>query len=166
MVFASYVFIGLWQHGEACGNVWVGGAPAGCFPVRDPLDLAVVAAAIVGACFGFLWWNTKPAKIILGDVGALALGGALAGLAVCTRTELLLALLGGLFVMNTVSVILQVASFRYRGGKRIFKMAPLHHHFELLGWPEPTVVVRFWIICGLFVLSGIAVFYGGWVAVR
>jgi phospho-N-acetylmuramoyl-pentapeptide-transferase len=166
MVFASYVFIGVWQHGEACGNLWSAGPPKGCYPVRDPLDLAIVAAAVVGACFGFLWWNTSPAQIFLGDTGALALGGALAGLAICTRTELLLAVLGGLFVMNTVSVFLQVSSYRYRGRKRIFKMAPLHHHFELLGWPEVTVVVRFWILCGLFVGAGIALFYAGWASVK
>lgn len=166
MVFGAYVFIGVWQHGQSCAAVGPAGAPAGCYPVRDPLDLAIVAAAIAGSCFAFLWWNTAPVKIFLGDVGSLALGGALAGLAICTRTELLLALIGGLFVMNTLSVVLQVASFRYRDGKRIFKIAPLHHHFEVAGWSEATVVVRFWIMCGLFVVAGIAVFYGGWSAHR
>lgn len=165
IVFAAYVFIGVWQHGEACGNPWPAGAPAGCYPVRDPLDLAVIAAAISGACFGFLWWNTFPTKIFMGDVGSLALGGALAGLAICTRTELLLVLLGGLFVMETVSVMLQVAYYKRTGGKRLFKMAPIHHHFEVLGWPESAVVVRFWILCGVFVMAGIAVFYAGWTAV-
>ena len=166
IVFAAYVFIGVWQHGEACGNRWPAGPPPGCYPVRDPLDLAVVAAAIAGACFGFLWWNTFPTKIFMGDVGSLALGGALAGLAICTRTELLLVLLGGLFVMETVSVMLQVAYFKRTGGKRLFKMAPIHHHFEMAGWSEATVVARFWILCGLFVGAGIAVFYAGWTAVR
>ena len=166
MVFASYVFIGVWQHGEACGRVWANGPPTGCYPVRDPLDLAIVAAAVAGACFGFLWWNTNPAKIIMGDTGALGLGGGLAGLAICSRTELLLCLLGGLFVVITASVIIQVASFKLRNGKRVFKIAPLHHHFEHVGWPEVTIVVRFWIINGLFVISGIAVFYAGWAARR
>ena len=166
MVFGAYVFIGVWQHGQSCAALGPAGPPAGCYQVRDPLDLAVVAAAIMGSCFAFLWWNTAPVQIFLGDVGSLALGGALAGLAICTRTELLLALIGGLFVMNTVSVVLQVASFRYRGGKRIFKIAPLHHHFEVIGWSETTVVVRFWILCGLFVIAGITVFYAGWSTVQ
>lgn len=166
IVFSAYVFIGVWQHGEDCGNVWPAGPPRGCYQVRDPLDLAVVAAAIAGACLGFLWWNTLPTKIFMGDVGSLALGGALAGLAICTRTELLLVLLGGLFVMETVSVMLQVAYFRRTGGKRLFKMAPIHHHFEVLGWPESAVVVRFWILCGVFVVAGIAAFYAGWTTLQ
>ena len=132
--------------------------------MRDPLDLAVVAAAITGACFGFLWWNASPAKIFMGDTGSLALGGALAGLAVLTRTEFLLALLGGLFVIQTLSVILQVGFFKVTGGKRLFRMAPLHHHFELLGWEEITVVIRFWMIAGIFVAVGLGVFYAEWVA--
>ena len=135
-----------------------------CYEVRDPLDLAVVAAAITGACFGFLWWNASPAKIFMGDTGSLALGGALAGFAVLTRTEFLLALLGGLFVIQTLSVILQVGFFKATKGRRLFRMAPLHHHFEMLGWEEITVVIRFWIIAGLFVATGLGVFYAEWVA--
>jgi phospho-N-acetylmuramoyl-pentapeptide-transferase len=158
MVFAAYVLIGIWQYGQSCVN-----APGpGCYAVRDPLDLAIVAAALMGACFGFLWWNAKPAKIFMGDTGALALGGALAGLAICSRTELLIALLGGLFAIITLSVIIQVGSFKLRG-KRVFKMAPLQHHFELMGWAEETIVIRFWIIAGLCVALGIGVFYAGWV---
>jgi phospho-N-acetylmuramoyl-pentapeptide-transferase len=164
MVFASYVLIGVWQHGEACDVI--GTKISGCYTVRDPLDLAIVAASVMGACFGFLWWNTSPAKIFLGDTGSLALGGALAGLAICSQTELLLALLGGLFVIITLSVIIQVGYFKLSGGKRVFKRAPLHHHFELVGWAEVTVVVRFWIICGLFVGLGLGVFYAGWITVK
>src|SRR6185436_7569749 len=133
-----------------------------CYEVRDPLDLAVVAAAITGACFGFLWWNASPAAIFMGDTGSLSLGAALAGLAILTRTELLLGLLGGLFVIITLSVIIQVASFRLTG-KRIFRIAPLHHHFEVVGWPEITIVVRFWIVAGICVLAGLSLFYGEWV---
>ncbi|MEY9863498.1 phospho-N-acetylmuramoyl-pentapeptide-transferase [Catenulispora sp. GAS73] len=164
MVFASYVLIGVWQHGESCATLGTG--VQGCYPVRDPLDLAIVAAAVMGACFGFLWWNTSPAKIYMGDTGSLALGGALAGLAICSQTELLLALLGGLFVIITLSVVIQVGYFKISGGKRVFKMAPLHHHFELVGWAEVTVVVRFWIICGLFVGLGLGAFYAGWITVK
>lgn len=115
-----------------------------------------------GACFGFLWWNASPAKIFMGDTGSLALGGALAGLAITTRTELLIVILGGLFVMITLSVIIQVASFKTTG-KRVFRMAPLQHHFELLGWAEVTIVIRFWIIAGLFVAFGLGLFYAEWV---
>ncbi|WP_344655464.1 phospho-N-acetylmuramoyl-pentapeptide-transferase [Catenulispora subtropica] len=163
MVFASYVLIGVWQHGESCAVL---AGVHGCYPVRDPLDLAIVAAAVMGACFGFLWWNTSPAKIYMGDTGSLALGGALAGLAICSQTELLLAVLGGLFVIITLSVVIQVTYFKISGGKRVFKMAPLHHHFELVGWAEVTVVVRFWIICGLFCGLGLGVFYAGWITVK
>jgi phospho-N-acetylmuramoyl-pentapeptide-transferase len=125
--------------------------------------LAVVAAALVGACFGFLWWNASPAKIFMGDTGSLALGGALAGLAIVSRTELLLLVLGGLFALITVSVALQVAWFKATGGKRLFRMAPLQHHFELKGWAEVTIVIRFWIIAGMFVALGLGVFYAEWV---
>ena len=123
---------------------------------------AVVAAAGMGACFGFLWWNGSPAKIFMGDTGSLALGGALAGLAITTRTELLVVILGGLFVAITLSVIIQVASFKTTG-KRVFRMAPLQHHFELLGWQEVTIVIRFWIIAGVCVALGIGIFYAEWV---
>lgn len=159
MVFGAYTFIGVWQYQDSCALT---GSPS-CFEVRDPLDLAVVASALMGACFGFLWWNTSPAKIFMGDTGSLALGGALAGLAIVSRTELLLALLGGLFVLITMSVVIQVGSFRLTG-KRVFRMAPLQHHFELKGWSEVLVVVRFWIIQGMCVIVGIGLFYAGWAA--
>jgi phospho-N-acetylmuramoyl-pentapeptide-transferase len=116
----------------------------------------------MGACFGFLWWNASPAKIFMGDTGSLALGGLMAGLAITTRTQLLVIILGGLFVMITLSVIIQVASFKTTG-KRVFRMAPLQHHFELLGWNEVTIVIRFWIIAGLFVALGLGLFYAEWV---
>ncbi|MEU0688957.1 phospho-N-acetylmuramoyl-pentapeptide-transferase [Streptomyces uncialis] len=163
MVFGAYTFIGVWQYQESCADANTLINPEACFEVRDPLDLAVVAAALMGACFGFLWWNTSPAKIFMGDTGSLALGGALAGLAICSRTELLLALLGGLFVLITMSVVIQVGSFRLTG-KRVFRMAPLQHHFELKGWSEVLVVVRFWIIQGMCVIVGLGLFYAGWAA--
>lgn len=159
MVFGAYTLIGIWQFNQGCG---ISPGPA-CYEVRDPLDLAVVAAALVGACFGFLWWNASPAKIYMGDTGALALGGALAGLAITTRTELLLVILGGLFAIITLSVVLQVGYFKVTGGKRILRMAPLQHHFELKGWGEVTIVIRFWIIAGICGALGLGIFYAEWV---
>ncbi|MEU6011071.1 MULTISPECIES: phospho-N-acetylmuramoyl-pentapeptide-transferase [unclassified Streptomyces] len=163
LVFGAYTFIGVWQFQESCANAQTLTNPNACYEVRDPLDLAVVASALMGACLGFLWWNTSPAKIFMGDTGSLALGGVLAGLAICSRTELLLALLGGLFVLITMSVVIQVGSFRLTG-KRVFRMAPLQHHFELKGWSEVLVVVRFWIIQGICVIVGLGLFYAGWAA--
>ncbi len=160
MVFGAYTLVNIWQNNQSCSLT--GGRT--CYEVRDPLDLAVIAAAITGACFGFLWWNASPAAIFMGDTGSLALGGALAGFAVLTRTELLMAILGGLFVMETLSVMLQVGFFRVTKGRRILRMAPLHHHFEMLGWEQVTVVIRFWIITGLCVAAGLGIFYAEWVA--
>ena len=159
MVFGAYVLINIWQNNQSCTPV----AFPKCYDVRDPLDLAVVAAAITGSAFGFLWWNAAPAKIFMGDTGSLSLGGAMAGLAVLTRTELLLPIIGGLFVIITLSVILQVGWFKLSGGSRLFRMAPLQHHFELKGWDEVTIVIRFWIICGICVAAGMGVFYAEWV---
>ncbi len=159
MIFGAFVVINIWQSNQNCSY----NPGIKCYEVRDPLDLAVVAAALTGACFGFLWWNASPAKIFMGDTGSLSLGGAMAGFALMTRTELLLVIIGGLFVAITASVILQVGYFKVSGGKRIFRMAPLQHHFELLGWDEITIVVRFWIISGLCVAAGLGIFYGEWV---
>ncbi|WP_120006285.1 phospho-N-acetylmuramoyl-pentapeptide-transferase [Nesterenkonia muleiensis] len=161
MVTAAYVIISIWQHNQACGGVRA--VDAVCYSVRDPMDMATVAAIITGALIGFLWWNTSPARIFMGDTGSLALGGALAGFAILTHTQLLFVILGGLFVMITLSVIIQVGYFKLTGGKRVFKMTPLHHHFELAGWAQVTVVVRFWIIGALAVGLGLAIFYGEWV---
>ena len=161
MTFLAFILIGVWEFSQSCANV---GATANCYAVRDPLDLAVLAAAFAGSCTGFLWWNASPAKIFMGDTGSLALGGALAGIAASQRVELLLIPLGGLFVIITLSVALQVIYFRLTGGKRLFKMAPLQHHFELMGWGEVTIVLRFWIIAGLSVALGLGLFYTQWVA--
>jgi phospho-N-acetylmuramoyl-pentapeptide-transferase len=155
MVLAAYVMVGVWQFGNSCV---LSSPPANCYEARDPLDVAVVAAAAMGASFGFLWWNAWPAKIFMGDTGSLSLGGLLAGIAIVTRTELLLVILGGLFVIETLSVIVQVGFFKLTR-KRAFKMAPIHHHFELGGWSENTVIVRFWIIAGLSVAFGLGLFY-------
>ncbi|GAB3188425.1 phospho-N-acetylmuramoyl-pentapeptide-transferase [Nesterenkonia suensis] len=161
MVTAAYTIMSIWQTNQSCG------APRAvdsvCYLVRDPMDLALLAGIITGALIGFLWWNTSPAKIFMGDTGSLALGGALAAFAILSHTQLLFVILGGLFVLITLSVILQVGFFKISGGRRVFLMAPLQHHFELKGWAEVTVVVRFWIIGALAVGLGLAVFYGEWV---
>jgi phospho-N-acetylmuramoyl-pentapeptide-transferase len=118
-------------------------------------ELAVFCAALVGASLGFLWFNCHPAEVIMGDVGALSLGAAVASVAVMTKQEVLLAIVGGLFVLEALSVIIQVASFKSTG-RRVFKMAPLHHHFELLGWAESRVIIRFWILAILFAVVGLS----------
>jgi phospho-N-acetylmuramoyl-pentapeptide-transferase len=166
MAIGAYVVIGFWQFNQSCATVIEN--LESCYNVRDPLDLAVVAAAIVGACVGFLWWNTSPAQIFMGDVGSLGLGGALAALAILSRTELLLVLIGGIFVIVTGSVVIQrvffkITKWRTGTGKRVFLMSPLHHHFELKGWAEITIVVRFWIITALCVISGVGLFYVEWI---
>jgi phospho-N-acetylmuramoyl-pentapeptide-transferase len=160
MTFLAFVLIGVWEFGQSCGL----SATPGCYAVRDPLDLAVLAAAFAGGCTGFLWWNTAPARIFMGDTGSLALGGAIAAFAATLRVELLLIPLGGIFVIITMSVLIQTVYFKISGGKRVFKMAPLHHHFELIGWEQITIVIRFWIIAGLSVAMGLGLFYAQWVA--
>lgn len=162
---SAYIFIGFWQSNQSCFSIHLQPENAAfCYDVRDPLDLAVVAAAIAGSLIGFLWWNTSPAQIFMGDTGSLALGGALAALAILSRTQLLLIVIGGLFLIVTGSVILQRAYFKITHGKRIFLMSPLHHHFELKGWAEITVVVRFWLIAAMFVAVGVGIFYLEWVS--
>ncbi len=145
--FAAFVFVGFWQFRHQP-----------CYSVGPALDLAVIAAAMVGACTGFLWWNAAPARIFMGDTGALAIGAALAGLALTTNTHLLLPIAGGLFVMITLSVAIQVVGFRLFG-QRVFRMAPIHHHFELMGWPETTVIIRFWILSLMFTALALGLFY-------
>ncbi|MBG0741416.1 phospho-N-acetylmuramoyl-pentapeptide-transferase [Paeniglutamicibacter antarcticus] len=162
MVFGAYTLMGIWQSNQGCGSPRAVSDTI-CYNVRDPLDLALLSVIIFGALIGFLWWNTSPAKIFMGDTGSLAIGGAIAGFAILSRTEILLAIIGGLFVLITLSVIIQVGYFKLSGGKRVFKMAPLQHHFELKGWAEVTVVVRFWILCGLMVAVGLGAFYAEWI---
>ena len=164
MAIGAYAIIGFWEFNQACDPQ---NLLAQCYASRDPLDLAVVASSVVGALIGFLWWNTSPAQIFMGDTGSLGLGGALAALAILSRTELLLVLIGGIFVIVTGSVIIQRVYFKATKwttgtGKRVFLMSPLHHHFEQKGWAQITIVVRFWIICGLCVLGGIGLFYFEW----
>ena len=129
------------------------------YQVPQALDIAVFAASMVGACAGFLWWNAAPARIFMGDVGALAIGAAFGAVAIITYTPLLLPIIGALFVMETLSVMIQVFTFRLMKGRRIFRMAPIHHHFELGGWPETTVLIRFWILAMIVVSFGLGIFY-------
>ena len=151
--FGAYTIIAFWQfrYPET-------------YDVAHALDLAVVAAAMAGGCLGFLWWNAAPARIFMGDTGSLAIGTGRATLALATTTHLLLPVVAGLFVAETVSVILQVGSFRLLGGRRVFSMAPVHHHFELRGWPETTVIIRFWIMSGLCTAVGLGIFYADSIA--
>jgi phospho-N-acetylmuramoyl-pentapeptide-transferase len=148
LVVASYTVIAFWQFRNP--DVYQG---------VDPLDLAIISAAMFGAILGFLWWNAPPAKIFMGDVGSQAIGGLLAALALLTNTQLLLVILGAIYVAETLSVIIQVASFKIFG-RRVFRMSPLHFHFDLGGWPETTVVIRFWILTGIGVALGLGFFYG------
>lgn len=149
--FAAYTVIAFWGFRHVA-----------VYSDESFLDTAVVSAAMLGACAGFLWWNAAPARIFMGDTGSLAIGAGLAALALSTNTVLLLPIIGGLFVMETVSVILQVGSFRMFG-RRIFRMAPLHHHFELGGWPETTVIIRLWIVAGLFTALALGLYYADFV---
>jgi phospho-N-acetylmuramoyl-pentapeptide-transferase len=164
MVLAAYGFIGFWQYRHWCADPQYGARSSYCYAVRDPLEISLIAIAAAGACVGFLWWNTSPARIFMGDTGALGLGGLIAGLAMATRTMLLLPIIGFLFVIVTMSVIIQIISFRTTG-KRVFRMSPLQHHFELAGWSEVNIVVRFWIIAGLGVAIGLGVFYSDFLRV-
>ncbi|MDF3048602.1 MAG: Phospho-N-acetylmuramoyl-pentapeptide-transferase [Pseudonocardia sp.] len=157
MVLATYVIIGFWQFRNSCALSGV----AGCYQVRDPLDVALVASAAMGGCIGFLWWNAAPARIFMGDTGSLALGGLLAGLSIVTRTELLLVVIGGVFVVETLSVALQVVVYRTTR-RRLFRMAPFHHHFELAGWAETTVIIRFWLLAAMCAALGLGLFYSEW----
>ncbi|MGD9527658.1 phospho-N-acetylmuramoyl-pentapeptide-transferase [Pseudonocardia sp.] len=157
MVLGTYVIIGFWQFRNSCA---LANLP-GCYQVRDPLDVAFVAAAAMGGCIGFLWWNAAPARIFMGDTGSLALGGLIAGLSIVTHTELLLVVIGGVFVVEALSVALQIAVFRSTR-RRLFRMAPFHHHFELAGWAETTVIIRFWLLAAMCAALGLGLFYSEW----
>jgi phospho-N-acetylmuramoyl-pentapeptide-transferase len=153
-VFAAYTLIAFWQtRHPSCYAV----------PTASAIDIAVIAASAMAACAGFLWWNAPPAKVFMGDTGSLALGGLLAALALSTNTQFLLVTLGGIFVIETLSVMAQVAAFR-GFGRRVLRMAPLHHHFEMQGWQETTVIVRFWILAGIGVAVGLGIFYTEYLA--
>jgi phospho-N-acetylmuramoyl-pentapeptide-transferase len=147
VAFAAFVVVGYWAFRHPIS-----------YDVKHPLDLAIVAAAMAGACAGFLWWNAPPARIFMGDTGSLAIGTAMAGLAMLLHVDLLLPVIGGLYVIETASVIIQVGSFRLFG-RRLFRMAPMHHHLELGGWPETTVLIRLWVVNSLLVALALGLYY-------
>ncbi|MEA2704005.1 MAG: phospho-N-acetylmuramoyl-pentapeptide-transferase [Actinomycetota bacterium] len=151
--YSAYVVIAFWAFRHDV-----------IYQIPQGLDLAVVAVSMIGACAGFLWWNAAPARIFMGDTGSLAIGAGLAALALVTNTQLLLPVIGGIYVVETLSVIIQVVSFR-AFGRRVFRMAPLHHHYELLGWPETTVIIRFWILAGLVTAMAMGIFYADYLSI-
>ena len=155
LAFSAFVIIGFWQfrHPDVYQVL-----PAGA------LDVAIVAGAFMGACAGFLWWNAAPAKVFMGDTGSLAIGAALAGIALVSNVHLLLPIIGGLYVLETLSVIVQVVAFR-GFNRRVLRMAPIHHHFEVGGWPEFTVIVRFWLFAGICVALGLGLFYADFIRI-
>ena len=159
IAFAGYGVIAFWESYHLKGAGHEGFA----YAVSDPLDLTIIALCAAVACFGFLWYNSNPATIFMGDTGSLALGGLFAAMSIATHTEFLAIIVGGLYVIEAMSDVIQVGYFKLTH-KRVFKMAPIHHHFELLGWTEGKVVVRFWMVELIFVLVGLVVFYGDWVA--
>jgi phospho-N-acetylmuramoyl-pentapeptide-transferase len=165
LVFVAYVMITFWQFNQSCFRAVIDADNVyKCYEVRDSLELTSVAAIVSASLIGFLWWNTSPAKIFMGDTGSLGLGGGVAALALFSRTELLLPVVGGLFVILTGSVIIQRLYFKATGGKRVFYSSPLHHHYEIKGWAEVTIVVRFWLIAGLFAAVGAGLFYLEWLS--
>ena len=157
LVMGGYTLITFWQFRNSCSHA----VDAACYQVRDPMDIAILASAGLGASLGFLWWNAAPAKIFMGDTGSLALGGLVAGISVTTRTELLMIVIGSIFVIEAASVVIQIAVYR-TSGKRFFRMAPIHHHFENGGWAETAVVIRFWLLSAMAVIFGTSLFYGEW----
>ena len=159
IAFAGYAIIAFWESYHIKGGTHEGFS----YAVSDPLDLTIIACCAAVACFGFLWYNSNPATIFMGDTGSLALGGLFAALSIATHTEFLAIIIGGLYVIEVMSDIIQVTSFKLTH-KRVFKMAPIHHHFELLGWSESKVVVRFWMIEFLFMIVGLMMFYVDWVS--
>lgn len=161
IAFGAYTLISIWQLNQSCQLK--GALVRACYNVRDPLDNAIFAAAVVGACLGFLWWNASPAQIFMGDTGALALGGGFAGITIFTHTQVIGVLIGGLFVAVVMSDVIQIGYFKLTR-KRVFLMAPLHHHFELKGWQEITIVIRFWLIAVLCVVAGLGLFYAEWIS--
>lgn len=163
-VVGAYSLLAFWQFNQSCNSVVDESTIAACYPTSNPFDLAVISAAFVGALVGFLWWQAPKAQIFMGDVGSMAIGGVVAAMSILTRTELLGVLIAGVFIIGPGSVILQRLYFKLTRGKRIFLMSPFHHHLEMRGWPETTIIVRYWIIAGMLAVSGVGLFYVEWLA--
>ncbi|EIC08744.1 Phospho-N-acetylmuramoyl-pentapeptide-transferase [Microbacterium laevaniformans OR221] len=154
-----------WQFQQRCASeALVTAYVGGCYATPDPMDLTIIAASFVGALVGFLWWNAPKAKIFMGDVGSMAIGGVIAAMAILSRAELLSVIIAGVFIIGPGSVILQRIYFKATAGKRLFLMSPFHHHLEMRGWPEITIVVRMWIIAGMLAVTGVALFYVEWLS--
>lgn len=164
-VTGAYSLVVFWQSNQSCQlpQILID-TPTACYPTRDPFDLAIVSAAFVGALVGFLWWNAPKAQVFMGDVGSMAIGGVIAAMSILSRTELLGVLIAGVFIIGPGSVILQRLYFKATRGKRLFLMSPFHHHLEMRGWSEISIVVRMWIIGGLLASTGVGVFYVEWLA--
>ena len=162
---SAYSLVTFWQFQQRCHSTsLVAEYTAACYDTRDPLGLTIVAASFVGALVGFLWWNAPKAKVFMGDTGSMAIGGVIVAMAVLSRTQVLAVILAGVFIIAPASVILQRYYFKLTGGKRLFLMSPFHHHLEMRGWPEITIVVRMWIIAGMLAVTGVGLFYVGWLA--
>ncbi|MFV0372988.1 phospho-N-acetylmuramoyl-pentapeptide-transferase [Microbacterium sp.] len=161
-----YSLVTFWQFQQRCTSPeLVTAYQSACYTTRDPMDLTIVAASFVGALVGFLWWNAPKAKIFMGDTGSMAMGGVVAAISILSRTEILAIVIAGIFIIAPGSVLLQRYYFKATGGKRLFLMSPFHHHLEMRGWPEITIVVRMWIIAGMLAISGVGLFYVTWLAV-
>jgi phospho-N-acetylmuramoyl-pentapeptide-transferase len=163
-VTGAYSLIAFWQFNQLCAGDRVNTAIQACYTTRDPFDLAIIAASFSAALVGFLWWNAPKAKVFMGDVGSMAIGGVIASMSILTHTELLGVLVAGVFIIGPGSVLLQRTYFKLTRGKRLFLMSPFHHHLEMRGWPEITIVVRMWIIAGMLAVTGIGLFYVEWLA--
>ncbi len=162
-VVGAYSLIAFWKFKQSCYSEALDEAViAACYEVREPLSLATIAAAFASALIGFLWWNAPKAKVFMGDVGSMAIGGVVAAMAILTRSELLLLIVGGIFVLAPGSVIVQRAYFKITRGKRLFLSSPFHHHLEMRGWPEITIVVRLWIVAAMLAVTAIGLFYVEW----
>ncbi len=164
-VTGAYSLVAFWQFNQSCQAPGIlADTPMACYPTRDPFDLAIVSAAFVGALVGFLWWNAPKANVFMGDVGSMAIGGVIAAMSILSRTEVLGVLIAGVFIIGPGSVILQRLYFRVTRGKRLFLMSPFHHHLEMRGWSEISIVIRMWIIAGLLAVSGVGLFYVEWLS--
>ncbi|GAB2692183.1 phospho-N-acetylmuramoyl-pentapeptide-transferase [Microbacterium marinum] len=162
---SAYSLVTFWQLQQRChSTALVAEYTNACYDTRDPMGLTIIAASFVGALVGFLWWNAPKAKIFMGDVGSMAIGGVVVAMAVLSRTQILAVIIAGVFIIAPASVILQRYYFKATGGKRLFLMSPFHHHLEMRGWPEITIVVRMWVIAGILAVFGVGMFYVAWLA--